>query len=113
MQVIINDNQFDVKCLFNQKDIQRGMMGKKFDGFDGLLFMMEPGEHSFWMKNCLVPLDIIFIKNDTISKIHHNCRPCNDDDCQNYSGIGDIVLELPGMTCKEFDISEGDKIFVE
>ena len=113
MQVIINDNQFDVKCLLNQKDIQNGMMNKKFDGFDGLLFMMEPGNHSFWMRDCIVPLDIIFIKGRTITKIHSDCKPCNDNDCQTYNGNGDIVLELPGGTCDELNISIGDKIFVE
>jgi uncharacterized membrane protein (UPF0127 family) len=62
MNVVINNNIFKVIPLFTSKDIQQGMMRKKFDGsFDGMLFFMDKGPHSFWMKNCLVSLDIIFI----------------------------------------------------
>jgi uncharacterized membrane protein (UPF0127 family) len=113
MEVIINDNFFDVKCLFNKKDIQKGMMGKKFVGFDGLLFIMEPGEHSFWMKDCIIPLDIIFISNSIITKIHHDCKPCLNNNCPNYMGHGDMILELPGQACEKLNIQEGDKIFLE
>ena len=64
MELIINNNLFNVKCMITKKDTEMGMMGKTFDNsFDGMLFMMGDGDHSFWMKNCIIPLDIIFIKN--------------------------------------------------
>jgi len=111
MKVKINNNIFDVKTLLTSKDIQKGMMGRKFDGsFDGMLFFMKNEPHSFWMKNCVVHLDIIFINNDEILKIHHNCKPCITKDCDHYEGSGDMVLELPGGTCKKYDIKEGDNI---
>ena len=70
MNVVINNNIFKVIPLFTSKDIQQGMMGKKFDGsFDGMLFFMDKGPHSFWMKNCLVSLDIIFIDENKIKHI--------------------------------------------
>lgn len=87
------------------------MMGKKFDGnFDGLLFFMNLGNHSFWMKNCIVPLDIIFIEDGEVQTIHHNCPPCKGTPCESYKGFGDLVLELPGGTCKKYDIKEGSLI---
>lgn len=110
MKVKINKNIFDVKTLFTKKDIQKGMMGKKFEGFDGMLFFMKNEPHSFWMKNCIVHLDIIFIEHDVIVEIHHNCKPCFTDVCENYEGYGDLVLELPGGTCKKYNINDGDKI---
>ena len=111
MNVKINDNLFSVKPVLTSKDIQNGMMGKKFDGtFDGMLFLMKNGPHSFWMKNCIVHLDIIFIDGNQITKIHHNCKPCHAEDCETYKGNGDIVLELPGGDCKKYDIKEGDLI---
>jgi len=48
MFLTINNNIFDVKCLLTQKDIEEGMMNKKFNGdFDGLLFFMDDRDHSF------------------------------------------------------------------
>jgi hypothetical protein len=111
MFLTINNNIFDVKCLITEKDISEGMMGKKFDSdFDGLLFFMNLGNHSFWMKNCIVPLDIIFIEDGEVQTIHHNCPPCKETPCESYKGFGDLVLELPGGTCKKYDIKEGSLI---
>jgi uncharacterized membrane protein (UPF0127 family) len=113
MKVAINNNLFDVKSVLTSKDIQNGMMGKKFDGFDGMLFFMKNRPHSFWMKNCIIHLDIIFIGNNKIVNIHHNCKPCLNGDCDNFEGSGDLVLELPGGTCKNYDIKEGDTIKIQ
>ena len=42
MDVIINNNLFNVKCVITSKDTQQGMMGKKFDDtFDGMLFIFQ------------------------------------------------------------------------
>jgi uncharacterized membrane protein (UPF0127 family) len=64
MIVKIKNNQFNVKVCNSRKEIEEGMMGKSFDGFDGMLFFMSTGEHSFWMKNCIIPLDIIFFNTE-------------------------------------------------
>jgi uncharacterized membrane protein (UPF0127 family) len=100
--------------MVTKKDIQYGMMGKQFnDTFDGMLFMMDNDNHSFWMKNCIIPLDIIFISNNKVSKIHHNCPPCETDECERYEGTGDLVLELDGGTCNKYDITEGDRVYFD
>jgi uncharacterized membrane protein (UPF0127 family) len=62
------------------------------------------------MKNCLVHLDIIFIQNHKIVKIHHNCKPCFENDCDHFEGHGDLVLELPGGSCKQYKIKDGDQV---
>lgn len=88
-------------------------MGKHFDKeFNGMLFFLGTGEHNFWMKNCLIPLDIIFIQNSTITKIHHNCEPCKMEDCPTYSGSGNLVLEVPGGFCEKNNINEGDSLLL-
>jgi uncharacterized membrane protein (UPF0127 family) len=112
MELIINNNLFNVKCVLTYKDIQDGMMNKKFnDNFDGMLFLMKDEPHSFWMKNCVIPLDIIFIKSNTINKIYHNCKPCITNECEHYQGNGDMILEVLGSTCNKYDIVEGDRIY--
>ena len=111
MKVKINQNIFNIKTLIDKKSQSIGMMGKTFDStFDGLLFLMGGKKQCFWMKNCIVPLDIVFIHNKKIHNIQHNCEPCKTDDCQTYDGYGDLVLELPAGTCKKYNIKEGDEV---
>lgn len=114
LNVIINNNIFNVKCLLNEKDVSNGMMGKKFDqGYDGMLFLMDRDDHSFWMVNCITPLDIIFIDGNIITKIHKNCKPCfnkSESDCDRFKGYGDMVLEIKGGDCDRYGISDGMKV---
>ena len=71
MEVRINDNFFKVKTLIDKKSQAHGMMGRTFDDtFDGMLFLMGGDKQSFWMKNCIIPLDILIIKNNVIVNIH-------------------------------------------
>lgn len=112
MKVHVKDNIFKCKVCTSLESITNGMMGKRFDDFNGMFFMMpEKKDHEFWMYDCLVPLDIIMIDDNTITKINSNCPPCNNEsDCEKYSGYGNCVLELPGGTCDECGIEEGDVI---
>ena len=111
MKIKIGDNFFNVKTLTTPKDHKIGMMGKRFDStFDGLLFLMGGRKQCFWMKNCIIPLDIIIIKNNVIVNIHSDCPPCNDDDCPSYCGRGNIVLELDGGSCEDLNIQPGDSV---
>jgi hypothetical protein len=111
MKVKINQNVFNVKVLIDKKSQSQGMMRKKFDDtFDGMLFLMGGKKQCFWMKNCIVHLDIIMIKNNVIVNIHHDCPPCNDDDCPSYCGNGNIVLEIDGGACEELNIQPGDSV---
>ena len=65
MKVIVNDNIFKCKVCTTVDSIVNGMMGKRFDGFDGMFFMLpEKKDQEFWMYNCIVPLDIIMIDDN-------------------------------------------------
>jgi len=111
MKIKIGNNSFNVKTLTTPKDHKIGMMGKRFDNtFNGMLFMMGGDEQCFWMKNCIIPLDIIMIKNNVIVNIHHNCPPCHSEECPSYCGNGNIVLELEGGTCENLGIEAGDSV---
>ena len=111
MILSINSQKFKVRIVSSYKDTKNGMMKKKFnDEFNGMLFLMGDGTHSFWMKNCIIPLDIIIIKNNVIVNIHHNCPPCEGDLCGSYCGNGNIVLELEGGSCEDLGIEPGDTV---
>lgn len=111
----INQYVFKTKVLTNANDIMLGMMGNKFTKeFDALMFVMNQPTSSFWMKNCIVPLDIIFIEKNKITKIHSNCPPCKLKTglCKTYKGKGHVVIEMPGGTCNHLNIKKGDTVLL-
>ena len=107
MNVRINDKTFPLEVMSTDEEIKKGMMGRnELNG--AMLFDIGKGHHSFWMKNCLIPLDIVFLTNNKISKIYNDCQPC--DKCtEKYTGIGDKVLEFPAGTANNWKM--GDKAF--
>jgi len=106
----INKNIFKTKVLREPEEIRQGMMGKRFTRFDAALFVMNRSQSSFWIKNCIIPLDVVFVHNGIITKIYHSCPPCNKEPCENYVGKGEFVLELEGGTCKRLNIKPKDKV---
>lgn len=111
MQISINGIEISTEFVHTPEKISKGMMGRRFKNpNDGMLFGMGNGKHSFWMKNCVQDLDILFIKDGVINKIYHNCPPCETQDCKHYNGSGNFVLELNGGFCKKHGIEEGDEL---
>jgi len=103
----------ELATTFRQQ--RQGLMGrKKLDVGEGMLFIFnKPLIPSFWMKNTLIPLDMMFIGNDfSIKYIEQKVPPCKseDDNCPLYSPPVPIryVLEVPGGYSKLFGIQTGD-----
>jgi uncharacterized membrane protein (UPF0127 family) len=111
MTITIGENKISVKLCVTKEAITKGMQGQRFnEDFQGMYFLMPTkGEQSFWMYNCIIPLDIIFINNDEVDTIHENCPICTDElECESYKGYGDKVLELPAGMSKQLGIKKGD-----
>jgi uncharacterized protein len=65
---------------------------------------------SFWMKNTVIPLDIIFIRaNGTIESIAENTIPYSTDPVTSGEPVA-AVLELRGGLTGELGIASGDMI---
>jgi len=65
---------------------------------------------SFWMKNTLIPLDMIFIRADgTIARIEANTAPLSLDPVAAGELVG-AVLELAGGRSAELGITAGAKV---
>jgi uncharacterized membrane protein (UPF0127 family) len=107
--VHINNKSFNAEYLSKPEEISKGMMGR--DSLNGcMVFKMGKGHHSFWMKNCLIPLDIVFVLNKRISRIHPNCPPADSHSMNppRYTGIGDHVIEFPAGSTDGWNI--GDRV---
>lgn len=102
MKIILNNEEIPVEIMDTPNAISLGMMGRDYlDG--GMLFVFsEVGERSFWMKNCLIPLDIIFMVDGEVKDVYENCPPCDSETCKHYWGLADKVLELNGGTYKDY-----------
>jgi len=77
----------------------------------GMIFPMAPPRPvAFWMKNCPVPEDMIFIKPDgRIESIARMTRP-NDETPISSGGSISAVLEVAGGTALRMGIKPGDKV---
>lgn len=108
MSVTINGKKFQAEYMTKPEEISKGMMGRKELKGCMVFKMNKKAYHHFWMKNCLIDLDIVFVLKDKISKIHLNCPPCEGDCQKTYTGPGDHVIEFPGGTATDW--KEGDSV---
>ena len=77
----------------------QGLMGvTDLGGLDGMLFVFQAdGNGGVWMKNTLIPLDIVFFTADGGFVDSLTMVPCVEDPCPTYrpSGAYRYALEAP------------------
>ncbi|MEL6958298.1 MAG: DUF192 domain-containing protein [Pseudomonadota bacterium] len=104
--------QFDVTIADDATERSRGLMFvEEMPQAAGMLFVYErPQSVSFWMRNTLIPLDMVFIGADgVIDNIHKQAQPFDEtaifggDDIQ-------FVLEINGGLSDLLGLSIGDEI---
>ena len=71
----------------------------------GMIFPMDPPRNaSFWMRNTLIPLDMIFVRADgTIANIEANTVPYSEEPVRSVGPVA-AVLEIPGGRSAELGI---------
>lgn len=79
--------------------------------FAGMLFIYERPVHArFWMKNTLIPLDILFADNSgTVTRIHKMAVPLDETSIDGGFGVR-YVLEVNGGMTDRLGITEGSQI---
>lgn len=112
--VEINDIIIEVEVLKISEERKKGLMYRdKLGENKGMFFIFEEeGRKSFWMKNTLIPLDIIFINSDKEIVDITTMQPCESDLCESYVSIEPAlyVLEVNAGFSDNFNISKGNKI---
>jgi len=93
----------------------RGLMFREKIGADqGMLFVFEePDLHSFWMKNTLISLDILWLDPDRrIVHIERKVPPCVSDPCPSYGPKipASYVLELKAGGAENYGLKLFDRL---
>ena len=102
---------FTVEVARTPEEQQRGLMFRESLAADrGMIFPYDPPQPvAFWMKNTLIPLDMIFIRADgTIANIE-TAVPLSLDSVPS-AGNAAAVLEIAGGRSAELGIRAGDKV---
>lgn len=104
-----------VEIADNPFEQSKGLMYRNnLDWNSGMLFVFDNERvQSFWMKNTLIPLDMIFIdKNHRIVDIKENTQPCKIQNCPSYISKqpAKYVLEVNAGYAKENYINIGDTL---
>lgn len=106
---------------------QRGLMFRQALGpNEGMVFLFErPGSYPFWMQNCLISIDIIWLDPDfRVLSIAHavppcrlpNCAPpCGSPECPTYPHDGQalFVIEVAAGFARQHRLKIGDRIGVQ
>ncbi len=103
---------FRVEVAESRVEQAKGLMFRRSMGADeGMVFPFHPPrEASFWMKNTVIPLDIIFIGADgRILNIEAEAVPYSETP-RSSRGKAAAVLELNGGRAAQLGIGPGDKV---
>ena len=105
----IGNKEYNVKEVTTPEDKAKGLSGvESLPEDEGMLFIFDPPEDvKFWMKDTLIPLDIIFINEDQeVVKVHQGIP--NDETLIEVPNIA-YVLEVNANS----GIKVGDELELE
>lgn len=104
--------EIDVEVANNNTERMRGLMFRKeMDEDNGMLFIFEkPDTQSFWMKNTILPLDIMFIDSaGVIDTIYRSTTPYSERSLPSRRRV-QFVVEVNAGWSDKFGVKEGDLI---
>ena len=103
---------FTVEVARTAEQQEHGLMERRALAPDaGMLFPFDPPRPaSFWMRNTLIPLDMLFVRPDgTIARIAANTVPMSETPVAVNEPMT-AVLELNGGRAAQLGIHEGDRV---
>lgn len=117
-QVCCGDHCFTVEIAATPQARSRGLMHRESLPQDhGMFFIYDKeGIYPFWMKNTLIPLDIIWINTDKeVVHIKKNAQPCTEDPCESFrpEKKAKYVLEVNAGIVDTLELDVGEKLEFE
>lgn len=114
-RVRVGPAAFRVELAQTQEERRRGLMFRRHLPADqGMLFIQPPARAEFWMKNTLIPLDMLYFDAaGTLLQIVPEAQPCRQQDCPTYPSTSPAVgyiLEIKGGEAARQAIAVGDPL---
>jgi uncharacterized protein len=119
-QVCFGSHCFLIELAKTAAEQERGLMYRtELDKNKGMLFIFDKeGIYPFWMKNTLIPLDMVWIKQGLSADagqvvfIGQNVQPCKSLICQTVlpNVKAKYVLEINAGVCQEIGLKVGDEL---
>lgn len=113
--VTIRGHRFSVEVATTPAEHEHGLMDRTSMPADhGMLFVFQQASPlTFWMKDTLIPLDMLFFDDaHRLVAIHADVPPCKADPCAEYPSVvpARYVLELNAGVAAKLGVRKGDVI---
>lgn len=104
--------KIDVEVAENDAERQQGLMNRPWmEETQGMIFIFDENKPlSFWMRNTIIPLDIMFVDADfKIVSIAENTQPFSDKGIPS-KGNAKYVVEVVAGFSEKYNVHPGDFI---
>lgn len=112
--MLLDGEYFTLDVAITKAELLQGLMYRDhLPQKTGMLFPFYPARTvNFWMKNTLIPLDMVFLRNQQVVHLVTDAVPCMGDPCPSYNSLVpvDMVVELPAGTVRQYSIDYGDPV---
>lgn len=124
LKIIGNDGvakaEIEIEIVDDKEERSKGLgYRESLATNSGMLFIHEDSQkYTYWMKGMQFPIDIMWLKGDTIADIIPNIPPPiagqSDDTLERYASTVEVdrVLETNAGFVNQYNIQKGDKIVI-
>ncbi len=112
VKVLINNIEFNLFIAYSKEEIENGLMFVEYlPENTGMLFIFQDMDTRFmWMKNTIIPLDMIFVDDNGIVVNIFKCAiPLSTDVITSHKKCK-YVIEVTCGTINKYNIKVGSRV---
>ena len=115
--VLPNGQEIEVQVADSDYERSQGLSGvDRLTYQEGMLFLHEKKENlQYWMKDMLIPIDIIWLDGDRVVGFEENVQPESEVDLTHYTSPQPIdrVFESAAGFVANYNIKRGDRLDIK
>ncbi|MCC7574281.1 DUF192 domain-containing protein [Candidatus Woesearchaeota archaeon] len=94
--ICFEETCYEIEIPRTQEEKQQGLMFREhLQENQGMLFIFNTQQkHAFWMKNTLIPLDMIWLNEDLEVVYIQTATPCEEEPCKIYAPTTEALYTL-------------------